>query len=246
MEERQVICEIKDKAMYITFHNPEIKNGLTWQGYEQLANCFQRVLDDRTISVVIYTGDDQYFFTGGRVDASVPGENEKYANALARYTDLLNRLDVFQIAAISGDCLKGGMSILARSDIAVAREGVEFGFPEVRMGGVPMLVMANTINLLPKKAALEAYCTSWNFSAQDAYRQGLINRVVPKEEFWPTVERYVEAITSVPRTLIDMTRKAYYSMVNISDQKERSAFAMRMLREEVLPAMKETEKEYNV
>ena len=243
---QMILSRVENHVMYITFHNPAFKNGLNWQGFGQLCDCYQQVIDDPSIRLVVLCGSDGYFFTGGRVDAKNPGEQEKYSAALARHTQLSNKLPVPRIAAINGHCLKGGMSVLAYSDFAIAQDGVEFGFPEVRMGGAPMVVMANTIQLMPRKFALEAYLTSWNFSAQDAYRLGMVNRVVSEEEFWPTVDRYVQCILNTPKDLVDMTRKAYFAMAELPNRQDRVDLAMKMLQEEVLPSMEHRKTEYNV
>lgn len=244
--EVQVRSEVKDGVMTITFDNPEMKNGLDWIGVNQLADCYERMRDDPSIRVAVVTGNDEWFYTGGRVDPNAPGEQKKYADAIARVDALAAANKVPMIAAISGHCLKAGMGMLAQCDFAIAREGVEFGFPEVRMGGVPMMVMVSTIDTMPRKRAMEAYLTSWNFSAQDAYMMGLVNRVVPKEEFWPTVDKFVHVFLDTPPILVELTRRAYDNLSRIQDPGERAVFGMKMLREECLPAMTQVKTEYNV
>lgn len=243
---KQVYSKVENGVMTITIDNPETKNGLTWEGIGQLADCFEILIRDETIRVAVITGNDKYFYTGGRVDPTVPGEKEKYADAIARYSSLASKNTKPLIAAISGDCLKAGMGMIASCDFAIAREGVKFGFPEIRMGGVPMMVMVETIDCMPKKRALEAYLTGWDFSAEDAYMMGLVNRVVPKEQFGETVEKFVRVFLDTPSPLIEMTRRAYETLAETPDPKEREKFAMEMLRSEVLTTMAKTETEYNV
>ncbi len=243
---QQVKAEITDGVMKIVIDNPETKNGLTWEGVEQLSDSFEQFMEDDKIRVAVITGNREYFYTGGRVNPHHPGENEKYANAISRYSAAADRVTKPMIAAISGDCLKAGMGLIAKCDFAVAREGVEFGFPEVRMGGVPMMVMAETMGTMPKKRALEAFLSSWNFSAEEAYRMGLVNRVVTEDKFWDTVDEYVRVFLDTPRELIEMTRKAYYSLEKMENIQDRRKFAMEMLRTEVLTSMAETEVQYNI
>ena len=245
-QQRQVYSEVKNQVMTITIHNPEMKNGLTWEGIEQLSDCYQQLLEDKAVRAAVVTGNEEYFYTGGRVNPAVPGEQKKYADAIERFTDLAGRVTTPMVAAVSGHCLKAGMGMLASCDFAIAREGVEFGYPEVRMGGVPMMVLVDTVGLMPRKRALEAYLTSWNFSAQDAYMMGLVNRVVPKEEFWPTVDKYVQVFLDTPPRLIEMTRRAYNEMVTMPSRRQRIEFANEMLRSEVLTTMTKIKTEYNV
>lgn len=245
-KEKQVSWEINDGVMLITVDNPEMKNGLNWVGIEQLAQCYETMASDKNIRVAVITGNDDYFYTGGRVDASVPGEKERYADAIERLNTLRENNTVPMIAAVSGDCLKAGMGMLESCDFAVAREGVEFGFPEVRMGGVPMMVMMETFGTMPTKRALEAYLTSWNFSAEDAYMMGLVNRVVSKEEFWPTVDKFVHVFLDTPVSLLEMTRRAFKKMGELHTKAERTELAMSMLRSDVLTYMASNKTEYNI
>lgn len=113
------------------------------------------------------------------------------------------------------------------------------------MGGVPMMVMVSTIGL-PKKRALEAYYSSEYFSAEEAKELGLVNCVAEPEEFWDTVQRYIDLILDKPRDLIRMTRDAYYNLTDLSSREAREVYAMETLRTKVLPAMSENKTEYNV
>lgn len=245
-EPKQVYSKVDSGIITITINHPELKNGLTWQGITRLADCYEQLMADDKIRLAVITGNDEYFYTGGRVDTTVPGEKEKYADAIERFEKLAAANSKPLIAAVSGHCLKAGMGVIASCDFAIAKDNVEFGFPEIRMGGVPMMVMAETIGCMPKKRALEAYLTGWNFSAQDAYAMGLINRVTSAEDFWPTVERFVRVFLETPEFLIEMTRRAYNTMDAMHNAKERSAFAIQMLRSEVLTTMANTKTEYNV
>lgn len=246
MKRQEVQYEVAQGVMKITIDNPETKNGLDWQGIEQLADCYAYAAAHPEVRVIVITGNDRYFYTGGRVDATAPGEKERYADAIERLTTLQDENQVPMIAAISGDCLKAGMGVVAECDFAVAKEGVRFGFPEVRMGGAPMMVMAETIDAMPKKKALEAYYTSWSFSAEEAERMGLINAVVSKEDLWPTVEKYIRVFLDTPEELIRITKKAYGLMSKAPDLAERRKIAMRLLREDVLVTMTKTKTIYNI
>ncbi len=246
MMKKQVTSEVAGSVMKIIIDNPETKNGLTWEGVEQLSDSFERFMEDDKIRAAVITGNKQYFYTGGRVNPKNPGENEKYANAISRYSAVADRTTKPMIAAISGDCLKAGMGLIAKCDFAVAREGVQFGFPEIRMGGVPMVVMAETFGTMPKKKALEAFLSGRNFSAEEAYHMGLVNRVAAEDKFWETVDEFVRIFLDTPGELIEMTRRAYDSLEKIERMQDRRKFAMEMLRTEVLTTMAETEVTYNV
>lgn len=246
MSDKQVYSVVDGPIMKIIIDNPEMKNGTNYIGTNQFADCLEELNANPNIKVGIITGNDEYFWTGGRVDPNNPGEQEKYSAGIARFEKVRSENKVPLIAAVNGDCLKAGMGMIADCDFAIARKGVIFGFPEVRMGGVPMMVMQNTIFTMPKKRALEAYLTSWNFSAEDAYMMGLVNKVVEKADFWPTVDKYARIFLDTPPIIVEMTRRAFSEMYKIKDDKVRAEFAMNMLRDEVLPAMTKVKTQYNI
>lgn len=243
---QQVFCEIKDHIMLIRVDNPETKNGLDWDGIEQLARSYEELQNNPDVRVGIITGNEQYFYTGDRVDPNAPGEKDEYTDALTHFLKASGAVTKPMIAAVNGDCMKAGMGVLALCDFAVARKGVVFNFPEVRMGGVPMMVLVDIVDAMPRKRALEALLTSWDLSAEEALQMGLVNRVVAKEEFWPTVYRFADAMLATQPWLIDMTKQAYEDMVHLKTREERIAHADKMLRGDVLHNMATHETTYNV
>lgn len=247
MEFRPITYSIEEDGavIKIVIDNPELKNGLDWIAMEILCEAYEKAINDRNIKCVLICGNGKYWHTGGRVNAKDPEEQKKYSDNLKRMQELQDQLTVPIIAAVNGDCLKGGMGLLAEADLAVAREDVQFGFPELRMGGVPMVVMADTISM-PKKRSLEAYYSSNYFSAEEALKMGLVNRVVSEEDFWPTVNEFVHMVIDKPRDLIEMTREAYYTMIEMPSRAERTAWALETLRNRVLKAMEKGKTEHNV
>ena len=240
-----IICTIEGPVAILRVDRPDTKNGLDWRAKIAQAEAYEHLLEDPDIRVLVLTGTGDYFFTGGRVDATSAEDREAYAASIARGEAAREKLRIPTIAAINGHCYKGGMGILVDADMAIAKRTAKFSFPEVRMGGVPMKVMARCMSL-PKKLALEAYYSSEEMDAETMYRAGLLNAVTDEEDFWPTVEKYIHKVIDYPRSLIQMTRDAYYAMADIYDRKERLAFAQQMLENDVLPQMAHEKQEYNV
>lgn len=245
-EKKQVYYSVDNGVITITIDNPEMKNGINYIGIGQFCECFEKLINDDSIKVAVITGKGDWFYTGGRVNPNAPGENKAYADAIEKFDALVHKNEKPIVAAINGHCLKAGMGMLCNADFAIAKKGVEFGYPEVRMGGVPMMVMVETMDYLPKKLAMEAFITSWNFSAEEAYRVGLLNKVVDESEFDETVKKYVDVFVNTPPELVRLTKKAYRELSKLHTYEERSKFAMNMLRNEVLPTMQKVKQEYNV
>ena len=242
---KQLYYTIENGVMTITIDNIEMKNGLNWIGINQFADAYEVLNSDDSIKVAVIRGSKGYFFCGGRVDPNCPGENEKYADAIQRYMKACDMNKKPIIAAVNGTCYKAGLGTVAQADIAIAQRGVMFGLPEIRMGGIPMMIMVELMDYLPKKFAMEAYLSGWDFPAEDAYRIGLVNKVVDESEFEETVQKYVDVFLNTNPELIRLTRKAFNLLSSLDDPEERQKAGMKMLREEVLPVMTTIKQQYN-
>lgn len=231
MENQPLLVEIHDGIMTLTANRPEEENGMNWEAYEMMADAFESAIQQPDIRVIIMTGNDRHFFTGGRVKYGDLEDKRKYHAALARREEVQVRLDVPIIAAVSGDCRAGGMGFVADADFAIARKGVRFGFTEAKNGTFPMVVIARTIDVMPKKRALKAYYSGEMFSAEEALEMGYLNEVVTVEDFWPTVYRYADYILRMDRTVFRIGRKAYYDMLACATRQERNACASAALPE---------------
>lgn len=224
---------------------PDLKNGMDKDSFFAMEEALIHVSQDPDARVIVYTGTGDYFYTGGRVDANDPEDNKIYGIAQERYYAAKALIKLPSIAAINGHCQKGGMSWLFDCDMAIAKTWSTFGYPEVRMGGVPMLVMSDSM-CLPKKIALQAYYSSEPISAETLYRLGYLNAVVPDEEYDTTLDRYIHMVIDYSKNLIQMTHDCYYEMEAIKNDKERLAYAHKTLKEKVLPAMRNETQEYNI
>ncbi len=227
--EQPLIVEVQDGIMLIKANRPEEENGMNWQAYEIMADAFDEANSRDDIRVVIMTGDDKFFFTGGRVKYGDAEDKLKYNKALSRRETAQKKLDKPIIAAVSGDCRAGGMGFVADADFAIARKGVRFGFTEAKNGTFPMVVIARTIDVMPKKKALKAYYSGEMFSAEEALEMGFLNEIVEDEEFWPTVMKYVGYITHFDKEVFRIGRKAYYDMANCTDRDARNKVSLNAL-----------------
>lgn len=226
---KPLIVDVKDGVMTIKANRPEEENGMNWEAYELMADAFEEAQRNKDIRVIIMTGDDKFFFTGGRVIYGDAEDKRKYNLAIKRRDDAQAKLEVPVIAAVSGDCRAGGMGFVADADFAIAKKGVRFGFVEAKNGTFPMVVIAKTIDVMPKKKALWAYYSGEMFSAEEALEMGYLNEVVEEKDFWPTVEKYIGYITHFDREVFRLGRKAYYDMLACPTKAEKFAVSTKVL-----------------
>lgn len=241
-----ISCTVEGPVAVLKVNKPETKNGLDWKAKLVQAECYERVEADPDVRVLVFTSEGENFWTGGRVDAGDPENKRMYSVSIGKVEEGRRKLKIPMIAAVRGNCFKGGMGIVAQSDLAVAVDTAKFSFPEVRMGGAPMVVMARCMRYLPKKFALEAYYSGAEYSAQRMYELGFINEVATKENFWPTVEKYIHMIVDAPRNVIQDIHDGYTAMEGIEDDIERIEFSQNMLKNKVLTQMNRSNSKYNI
>ena len=211
-------------------NRPEFQNRSNWEFKERSAEVYEALLEDKNAAVIVVTGVGDYFATGGQLNASDPEEKRRYQEAQKRVKAAMAKIQIPTIAAINGDCFAGGMSILIDADIAVSVDTAKFGYPEINRGGFPMMAMIAAMDVIPKKLLLEAFYSGELFSAARAKEMGLLNAVVSKDDFWPTVERYIDMIVSKPKELLAIGRRSYNEMSRMPVA-DRPAYGRKALSE---------------
>ena len=177
----------------LTMNRPGAKNALNPEMLCRMADAWDLIDRDDRIRVAILTGAAETFCAGADLDQLVtrsiqqlPPEDEfeqrcrDDPNTIFKGLLRSHRLSKPLIAAIEGPCIAGGTEILQSTDIRVAGEGATFGISEARWGLFPM--GGSTVRLhrqIPYPWAMELLLTGDHYSAADAFRMGLIGRVVP-------------------------------------------------------------------
>lgn len=237
---------VENAVATITIDRPEWKNGLNWEGFKALGEAYERIAVDSEIRLLVITGTGDYFYTGGRVNASDPEDAGRYAKYLAANTKAKMKIKIPVIAAVNGDCIKGGMRYVTESDICIAKDSARFALPELRMGGVPVVVMAAMMDV-PKKLMFKMMYSADYVSAQEIFDNGLLTEVVSEEEFLPTVKKYVDMFMEKPAHLAQMTRDLWYTMIDMPDERTRLEYASEAFSDgKVIKEMSKVKQEYKL
>ncbi len=183
---------------YITVNNPERRNTLGMQGKREIAHTFNTLArDDRLRAAVITGAGDKSFIAGADIHEMkdlTPEEAEVEHTLTHVANESIRRFPVPVIARVNGYCLGFGMELAAACDMRVGADSAKFGMPEVRVG-IPSGMEAV---LLPKligwgKAA-ELIYTGDIIDAQEAYRIGFLQKLVPASELDAAVEKWIASI----------------------------------------------------
>src|SRR4029079_170980 len=189
---------IADRLATITVNRPDKLNALDDRVIEELGIAIDSVRDNADVGGVILTGAGRAFVAGADITRL-----EKYgavaAKALAqRGQDVFRRFETSPkptIAAVNGFALGGGCELAMSCHIRLASEAAKFGQPEVKLGLVPGYGGTQRLpRLIGKGRALQLLLTGEMIDANEAYRIGLVNRVVPGGELLTAAKSMVKAM----------------------------------------------------
>ncbi|HYY41535.1 MAG TPA: enoyl-CoA hydratase-related protein, partial [Pyrinomonadaceae bacterium] len=139
-------------------------------------------------------------------------ENLDDARSLMELFALVRQVRVPVVAAVRGRALAGGCGLATACDIVLAAESARFGYPEVKIGFVPAMVMAILRRNVSEKRAFELITRGAELSASEAERIGLINHVFADDAFETEVERYVAGFERVSRSAVMLSKRLLYHM----------------------------------
>ncbi|MBI3328579.1 MAG: enoyl-CoA hydratase/isomerase family protein [Nitrospinae bacterium] len=192
--------EKEGKLATITINRPEAMNAMDRETSGEVAEALRDFDRDEHLLVAILTGAGDKAFSAGADLKKMYGRAEDGSIREIwnpdRQSQLGQRFQVWKpiIAAINGYCLAGGLELALGCDIRIASETAAFGAPEVRWGilhGYGALRLPQTI---PLSAAMELLLTGDRITAQEAYRLGIVSRVVPPADLMPTARHLAEKI----------------------------------------------------
>lgn len=215
---QDVLIERRGAALVARINRPEDLNRINQSAMTALAGAIATSNADPEIRAVVFTGDAEAFCSGGRIDGHPAGAVSLQLEFGQAFADLQRATALSHkpvIAAVEGQCIAGGTSILAACDMAIASDDVVFSYPEINFGLFPVLAMGIAMPLLPRKIALEMFLTGRDFDTGEALRLGLINKAVPRATLWNEVDRLVEELAGKSPVATKHGRLAYYAMTGM-------------------------------
>ena len=196
-------CRIDDRGeaghvAYVTVNNPQKRNTLGIPGKRAIANTFNELAKDDKLRVAVITGAGEKSFIAGADIAEMKDLNAEQALVEHTATHVANEsirmLPVPVIARVNGWCLGFGMELAAACDMRIGVNTAKFGMPEVRVG-IPSGMEANLLPpLIGWGKTAELIFTGDIIDADEAYRCGFLQKLVPPTELDAAVEKMVGSI----------------------------------------------------
>jgi methylglutaconyl-CoA hydratase len=206
----------------IVLARPEKKNALDRQAAEELFAALAQLEGDATIRAIHLAADGDDFCAGADLEAlerTLDAGTEVHrqdAEALGRVFLAIRALMKPVVCSVRGRALAGGAGLATACDIVLAHEGAEFGYPEVRVGFVPAMVMTMLRRAVGEKHAADLVLTGRVINAEEAERIGLVSRVVPAATYDDEVDATLQQISRAPTTALALTKWLFYKLDSLS------------------------------
>ena len=201
------VVEKDGHIAWLIFDRPEKLNAMSSQGWHDFGHHLRELIEDRDIRCLILAGEGRGFLAGHDVGEMVEhveqfetgeytlGDLHENQKLLQETTRLIRKARFPVIAAVQGVAVGAGCEVTLACDLVVAAEGTLFGFPEVNVG---VTITNGGTWLLPRKVGLararELAYTGDFVDAEEAYRIGLANRVVPAGDLREEAEKLARRI----------------------------------------------------
>ncbi len=213
-----VIYTVEGAVALITLNRPEKRNALNDALIKGLKDSLREADADDNVRVVVITGAGADFCSGAdlaalqKISESSVTENLEDAQSLMELFVLMRRVRVPVVAAVRGRALAGGCGLATACDLVLAARSARFGYPEVKIGFVPAMVMAILRRNVSEKRAFELIVLGAEIGADEAERIGLVNRVFEDSEFETEVETYLASFEKVSRSAVMLSKRLLYHM----------------------------------
>ena len=215
---QEILYEVDGAVARITLNRPDKRNALNDALIGGLKEALREADSDESVRVAVLKGAGADFCSGAdlsalqKISQSSVIENLEDAQSLMELFVLIRNVRVPVVAAVRGRALAGGCGLATACDLVLASSSARFGYPEVKIGFLPAMVMAILRRNVSEKRAFELITRGAEINAEDAARIGLINQVYHEDSFDAEVEKYLRGFEKVSRSGVMLSKRLLYHM----------------------------------
>ena len=216
----KIKLEVADGVATITLDDPETRNALSDQLLTELLDALRAVKEDDDARVVVLASShEKVFSAGGNLGgfaADAPTAHKYFATGLFPQVFIeLGELGKPSIVAASGHVLAGSLGIALACDLIVAKDTAGFGTPEINVGLFPFMIMALIYRNVPRKKTTEMLLLGDRLTAEEAREAGIVNKVVPAEEFDAAVAEWAQKLASKSPLVMKLGKDAMWRQLDM-------------------------------
>ncbi len=199
MPYKSLIFERKEQAVWLTLNRPRVGNIINLELVNEIVAACLAINQDDSVRAVIVSGAGDVFCSGCDLDEtrSISTGNTKRISLTSLSSSAVASLNCPVIAAINGDALGAGLELVLSCDIRVCSENARFGFPETSYGMIPGGGGTQRLpRIIGRGKATEMVITAEPIDAAEAYRVGLVSKVVPRQALAAEAEEIARKLSA--------------------------------------------------
>jgi len=216
-----LLVEVRDGVAAVTLNRPEARNALNRTLVRELGDALEALDGDPEARVVVLRGaGDRAFCAGADLkgmfqEAPILEAREQYAG-LARILAGIPGMRKPVIAQVHGYALAGGCGLAVACDLVVAAEDAVFGLPEVKLGLLPLMVLAPILRAAASpKRVLHMVLSGAELPAREALAIGLVSQVVPRAELASAVDALARTLAGYSPATLAVAKEAFYTALEL-------------------------------
>jgi enoyl-CoA hydratase len=215
-----VLYEVEGGVATVTLNDPETRNSLSPPLMEGLRRALHAARDDDAVRCVVLASSHEKVFSSGANLGAFGAD----APLIDRYTGTQGFVEIFKalgelgkpsIAAANGHVLAGSLGIALACDLIIAKKGAGFGTPEINVGLFPFMIMALIYRNVPRKKTNEMLLLGERLTAEEAMEAGIVNKVVPAEEFEAAVDAWATKLASKSPVVMRLGKDAMWRQMDM-------------------------------
>jgi len=234
-----IIAADHQNIRLLTLNDPQRRNPLSPALVQELLAALEAAAQNPAIRAVVLSGAGPAFSAGADLEflksVTTAGAEANYAHSL-ELMRLFHQVYTFPkptIAAINGPAVAGGAGLATACDLAIMSEQAQLGYTEVKIGFVAALVGVILVRNVGEKHAKELLLSGKLIPAQEAYRMGLVNRVVPPEQVLDEALALAQEVSANAPTSLKLTKELLHALpgMGLEDGFRLAAIANAWVRE---------------
>ena len=231
MTDDSVLASVEDGIARVTLNRPEVRNALSQRLVRNIEAALEAYETDPAARVIVLAGaGDRAFCAGadlkGVGDRGTTLQARESFSGLARILELITRMRTPVIVQVHGFALAGGCGLAVGCDLVVASDDAVFGLPEIKVGLLPLMVMAPILRAVGRKRGLLMILSGETVTAREAFDMGLVSRVVPRADLERETTALARKLAGFSPTAIALAKEAAYTIQDMEYGK-----SLRYLRE---------------
>ena len=209
---------LEGNILTLTLDRPDKRNALSLALVESLHAAFERADLDAAIRAIALRGAGADFCAGADLDELLASadraldENERDALRLGELFVRMRALPKPIVAIVHGRALAGGAGLALAADLVVAADDAQIGFPEIRRGFVPAMVMTLLRRTVPEKVAFDLAATGGTVGASVAKELGLFSRVVPGADLDRVAGEVLAGLAGASPSAMALTKRLFHEL----------------------------------